>query len=261
MSQAWTVEQLLEHAEWIRKLAHVLVRDPALADDLAQDTWVAALRSPPKQQGPLKPWLATILRNLVRERARGNERRARREQASPPPAAAEPVEDLAQRAEAQRLLVEFVLELPQHYRDVVLLSYFEGLSGPEIADRLGVPEVTVRSRLKRGLDQLRERFDRKYGERKAWIVMLLPLAKRPGDGVGGRGRCHNQHDGQFCEGDRRLDQRRGSGLRRCLVMESRDQSAGSGISGDQERARPLSRTRRAGRCATDCGSRHRGIGP
>lgn len=180
----WTVQSLLEHAEWIRKLAHVLVRDPALADDLAQDTWVAALRSPPKQQGPLKPWLATILRNLVRERARGNERRARREQASPPPAAAEPVEDLAQRAEAQRLLVEFVLELPQHYRDVVLLSYFEGLSGPEIADRLGAPEVTVRSRLKRGLDQLRERFDRKYGERKAWIVMLLPLAKRPGDGVG-----------------------------------------------------------------------------
>ena len=78
MSQAWTVEQLLEHAEWIRKLAHVLVRDPALAEDLAQDTWVAALRSPPKQQGPLKPWLATILRNLVRERARGVSRRRRR---------------------------------------------------------------------------------------------------------------------------------------------------------------------------------------
>lgn len=181
----WTVQALLEHAEWIRKLAHVLVRDPALAEDLAQDTWVAALRTPPKEQGPLKPWLATILRNLVRERARGNERRRRREQAAEIPQTMEPVEDLAQRAEAQRLLVEFVLELAPHYRDVVLLSYFEGLSSVEIAERLGVPDVTVRSRLKRGLDQLRERFDRKYGDRKAWIVMLMPLGKRPGDGAGG----------------------------------------------------------------------------
>lgn len=181
----WTVQALLEHAEWIRKLAHVLVRDPALAEDLAQDTWVAALRTPPKEQGPLKPWLATILRNLVRERARGNQRRTRREQAAEIPQTMESVEDLAQRAEAQRLLVEFVLELAPHYRDVVLLSYFEGLSSVEIAERLGIPDVTVRSRLKRGLDQLRERFDRKYGDRKAWIVMLMPLGKRPGDGVAG----------------------------------------------------------------------------
>ncbi|MBK6940951.1 MAG: sigma-70 family RNA polymerase sigma factor [Planctomycetes bacterium] len=181
----WTVQTLLEHAEWIRRLAHVLVRDPALAEDLAQDTWVAALRTPPKEPGPLKPWLATILRNLVRERARGNERRTRREQAAEVPQTMESVEDLAQRAEAQRLLVEFVLELAPHYRDVVLLSYFEGLSSVEIAERLGIPDVTVRSRLKRGLDQLRERFDRKYGDRKAWIVMLMPLGKRPGDGAGG----------------------------------------------------------------------------
>lgn len=183
-ANAWTIEQLLEHAEWIRRLAHVLVRDPGAAEDLAQETWVHALKSPPKHQGPLKPWLATILRNLVRERARGNERRIRREQSAETPLPVEPVEDLAQRAEAQRLLVEFVLELPQHYRDVVLLNYFEGLSSVEIAERLGVPDVTVRSRLKRGLDQLRERFDRKYGDRKAWIVMLMPLAKRPGNGAG-----------------------------------------------------------------------------
>src|SRR5260370_310211 len=42
------VAQLLQHSAWVRRLARGLVRDDALADDLGQEAWLAALRPPPR---------------------------------------------------------------------------------------------------------------------------------------------------------------------------------------------------------------------
>jgi RNA polymerase sigma-70 factor (ECF subfamily) len=48
-----------------------------------------------------------------------------------------------------------VMELPQKYRTVIALYYFDELTTPEIAARLGVKETAVRTRLSRGRDMLR----------------------------------------------------------------------------------------------------------
>ena len=56
---------LLAHADWLRDLARKLVGGAA-ADDAVQDTYVAALRSPPDPALPAKPWLARVLRNASR---------------------------------------------------------------------------------------------------------------------------------------------------------------------------------------------------
>ena len=56
-------ERLLEHVGWARRLAASLARGHD-AEDLVQDTWVAALRSPPDPGSPAKPWLKSVLRNL-----------------------------------------------------------------------------------------------------------------------------------------------------------------------------------------------------
>lgn len=58
-------EELLEHAAWIRRLARRLVQGEARADDLVQETWLAALRAAPRG-GPLRPWLARVARNFAR---------------------------------------------------------------------------------------------------------------------------------------------------------------------------------------------------
>ena len=63
-------EALLKHAAFLEQLARGLVRDPGLRDDLVQDTWIAAIRSPPRE-GRVRGWLATVLRNAARKARRG----------------------------------------------------------------------------------------------------------------------------------------------------------------------------------------------
>lgn len=182
------IADLLAHAAWIRALAGALVRDDARADDLAQETWIAALRHPPAASLPARPWLAQVLRNLLRMDLRGDRRRRTREEAAHKTAeldgaGADTPELLLTRAQQQRALAGLVIELVEPYRSTILLRFFEGLSAAEIAHREGVPPGTVRWRLKRGLDQLRAELDRSHaGSRQAWQLALAPLGAGAPDG-------------------------------------------------------------------------------
>lgn len=187
---ALSAEELLEHADWVRRLAAALVRNPAEADDLAQQVWEVALDRPPRDPGPLRPWLAGVARNLARMRARTTGRRDRRERAAAGQGE-EPVpspEELVERVEAQQLVARFVLELPEEIRTPLILRYCEGCSSADIGRHLGLPAGTVRWRLKQGLDALRARFDREYGgNRRRWSALLAPLALGRTDLVTGAG--------------------------------------------------------------------------
>jgi RNA polymerase sigma-70 factor (ECF subfamily) len=170
-------EQLLQHVPWVRALAGSLVADPNRADDLAQETWVRALRRPPAAGSHPRGWLASILRNLLRQEHRAGARRSRREAAVARPEAAPPETDVVERASTHRALVELVTELEEPFRTTVLLRYFDELAPAEIARRLEVPEATVRSRLRRGLERLRTRLDAlSGGDRSTWVSALAPLA-------------------------------------------------------------------------------------
>ena len=171
-----TPEALMAEARWLRALARRLVGDPAAADDLVQETWLTALGRGRMDQGPPRAWLAAVLRRLSHTRRRSEARRAQREES--PREVPEPPDpaDLAQRAEGQRLLAEAVLRLPEAYRSVVVLRYTEDLEPAEIAARLNLPPGTVRSRLKRAVDRLREDLDARWGGREAWVTALLPFS-------------------------------------------------------------------------------------
>ena len=168
-------EDLLEHAGWIRALAGRLVGEDD-ADDLVQETWAAALGHGPRRAGPTGPWLSGVLRNLARMRGRSEANRGAREASvasgDPLPSANE----LAQRAELQRRLVDSVLRLEEPYRATLLLRYYEGLTPAEIARRRGEPAATIRSRLHRGVERLRSELDQEHGGREAWAATLMPLA-------------------------------------------------------------------------------------
>jgi RNA polymerase sigma factor (sigma-70 family) len=176
-------ERLLEHAAWLRSLARHLVDDAAAAEDLVQETWLAAIRRPPVLTRPLQPWLAGVARRLAAFARRGEGRRRRRESAQPPPGTAPSTDELVARAELQRQLVERVLALREPSRSTVLLCYFEGLAPSEAARAMGVPAATMRSRLKRALEELRAQFDAEQHEGGSdWRGAFAVFAAKAGSG-------------------------------------------------------------------------------
>src|SRR5262245_5348384 len=114
-------EDLLAHGRFLRALARSLVLDPQRADDLVQETWAAALESPPRHGAALGSWLARILRNLsITAGLREGERAAREAQAARPEAAwtgtaageeADAPDGIAAELEVQRQVFECVQRL------------------------------------------------------------------------------------------------------------------------------------------------------
>ena len=171
------VETLLAHEGFVRGLARQLVTGDADVDDVVQQTFVAALEHPPRSEGGLRGWLATVVRNVVRQRYRAKGRRTRRERVAARPEGVPSTADLLAREVARRTVVEAVVALDEPYRAAIVLRYLEGLPPRDVAARLGVPVETARTRVKRGLALLRTRLDERHrGDRRAWMVVVLPLA-------------------------------------------------------------------------------------
>jgi len=168
------IEILLSHEEFVRTLARRLVIDEHLVDDVLQETWLAALERPPRSTGALRTWLATVARNFVFSTRRDAKRRILRERGARPQEGAPDPAEIVEREAARRCLVESVLDLDKMYRDPILLRYYEDCAPREIARRLGLPVETVRTRIKRGLAQLRRNLDAVYGgDRQSWCLALL----------------------------------------------------------------------------------------
>ena len=172
-----SLDELLADAAWVRRLAAALVSEPADAEDVAQLTFVAAIERPPAKTGERRRWLATVARNVARMMGRSAARRKRRE-ALPEEDAVPSPEALVERAQLQRQLATMLTELEEPYRTTILLCYLEDLTPSQIAQRLKIPAATVRSRLKRGLDQLRARLDRLHASRRAgWLLPMTGLGR------------------------------------------------------------------------------------
>lgn len=170
-------EELLANADFVQSLARSLVRDRHQAADIAQDTWMAALRHPPAAGRSLRSWLSTVARNLVANFYRGEKRRRERESAAYDPERVPSSVEIVEKMELRRLLIEAVLKLNDPYRSTIILHFYEGLAPDDIARHDEIPVSTVRTRLRRGLEQLRGKLDVIHGgDRKSWCLALAPLA-------------------------------------------------------------------------------------
>ncbi|MCP3916775.1 MAG: sigma-70 family RNA polymerase sigma factor [bacterium] len=177
MQEPERTRHLLEHAPWVKSLAHHLIPDPAAAEDAVQDTWEAALRRQPGLDRPLRPWLGRVLGNFARLQQRAASRRLGRERAVAREEATPSAARLVENAELQRTLVDAVLALKEPARSTILLRYYEQESPARIAALQGVPAATVRSRIKRALETLRADLDVSWGGRETWCVAFLPLVR------------------------------------------------------------------------------------
>jgi RNA polymerase sigma-70 factor, ECF subfamily len=151
-------------------LARYLLRDSADAEDAAQECYLRALRHFDTYRGPaMKPWLFAILRNICRgEFARrsgaplnmGGEIEED-EDAAPlwQEAQESPETEILHQGDAE-MIRRLVADLPDPFREAIVLREINDLSYREIADVVGAPVGTVMSRLARARSMLR----------KAWIA-------------------------------------------------------------------------------------------
>lgn len=172
-----TSEQLLAEMGWVRQLARALIKDAAVADDVAQDTWLIAMERQPHTDQPLRPWLARVVRNLVHTGRRSDVRRQQRHSAVDDGRTVRTPAELVEQVELQRAVADEVLALAEPYRSTVLLHFVDGHSSAEISRRLGIPDGTVRRRLKVALDQLRKALaERTDQPKRGWLAALVPFA-------------------------------------------------------------------------------------
>jgi RNA polymerase sigma factor (sigma-70 family) len=147
------------------RTAYVIAGNAADAEEAAQDGFVKAWRALGRfrEGAPFRPWLLQIVANEARNRRRSAGRRAhlalRAATEQPSGGAAPSPEASLLSAEQHTALLGAVNELPDDQRAVVALRYFVGLTEQEVADALGVPAGTVKSRSARALERLRESYD------------------------------------------------------------------------------------------------------
>ena len=182
MSKRPDLDELLLHEAFVRRLARSLVGDEHQAEDLVQDTWVAALEHGPDMH--VRGWLGSVVRRIWSKELRGEERRHRRERESSRVEASELLDEAMALEESRRLVVETLFDLTESLRTCLLLRYFEGLPPRRIARRLGLPVETVKTRLRRGREQLREALEKRSGgDRATWMSAVTALAAPAGGGV------------------------------------------------------------------------------
>jgi RNA polymerase sigma-70 factor (ECF subfamily) len=174
------VDELLTHRRFVRSLAHALVHDAAAAEDVEQETWLRALRSPPAFDAGIRAWLKRVVRSAASDANRRDLRREAREVSAAGPEAQPSAAEIAARLETERRLVEAVGALDEKYRRVVFLRFFEELPPRAIAKKLECPVATVRTQVTRALEQLRRKLDEAHGgSRKDWLAAMAPLALAP----------------------------------------------------------------------------------
>jgi RNA polymerase sigma factor (sigma-70 family) len=140
-------------------LAFRVLRDEALAEDAVQEAFLGLWRSAGSfipERAKASTWILT----LVHRRAVDLVRREQRRRAEPLEGTPEPAVGSAEEAAWLRLDRERVqgalAKLPDQQREAIELAYYGGYTQSELADRLGQPIGTIKSRMFAGLTRLRE---------------------------------------------------------------------------------------------------------
>ena len=143
-----------------------VLNDRQLAEDVTQDVFLRVWRRPwsyDPTRGRFRSWLMSVTRNRAIDERRRVVRRLRSEEPADDRAPELPAPERfydpqleAVLAEERRAVRQAMTRLPPVQREVIELSYFGGLAQIEIAERTGEPLGTVKTRIRLGMQKLRE---------------------------------------------------------------------------------------------------------
>jgi RNA polymerase sigma-70 factor (ECF subfamily) len=149
---------------WLLGVAHAMLRDVAEAEDVVMEafriTW-NSIQPVSGESRAILPYLLRVTRHRAIDRIRSRQRRQRNlaligaVEDRPTVAPTEPNEAAQPGWHLHRQVHAALAELPEEQRTAVRLAYFEGLSQSEIAEALGIPLGTVKTRLRLAFGRLR----------------------------------------------------------------------------------------------------------
>ena len=144
------------HSKTVYRVCFAYMKNPADTEDAVQDTFFQLIKSGPafESEEHEKAWLIRTATNICKNVLRHWWRRH------------ENIEDFYNLPSSENIetddIFQVVMELPEKYKTVVYLYYYEGFPTAQIAEILGKKESSVRSDLRRGREKLREVLREEY---------------------------------------------------------------------------------------------------
>jgi RNA polymerase sigma-70 factor (ECF subfamily) len=153
-------------------LALRIVRDPALAEDAVQEAFLTVWRSAARfspERAKASTWILTFVHRRAVDLVRREERRRSEPLPEDEEAASAPATDEVAWLRLERERVQEALRaLPGPQRETIELAYYGGFTQSELAERLGQPLGTIKSRMFAGLGRLRELLAEPLHESETW---------------------------------------------------------------------------------------------
>ncbi len=140
-------------------LALRIVRDRALAEDAVQEAFLAVWRSAGAflaEQGKPSTWILTLVHRRAVDLVRREERRRADPLDDVEPATGGATDEEAWLRAQRQVVQEALRKLPPEQREAIELAYYGGFTQSELAEKLGQPLGTIKSRMFAGLKRLRE---------------------------------------------------------------------------------------------------------
>jgi RNA polymerase sigma factor (sigma-70 family) len=148
------------HGSFVYGLAMRVIGDKQAAEDVTQEVFVSFWEKPDRYdagRGTLRAFLGTLTHRRSVDYVRREEARRRRETKTLcEPRFSTEVDEQAMQSVTALQVREAVARLPEAQREALELAYFHGHTYRQVADALGIPEGTAKSRLRLGLQRIAE---------------------------------------------------------------------------------------------------------
>lgn len=159
------------HAGFVHGLALRVIGDKQAAEDVTQDVFVSLWQTPDRfdpERGSLRAFLGTLAHRRSVDYIRREEARRRREtRTSNEPAVVSGVDESVLSSLSSSVVRDAVATLPPAQREALELAYFRGHTYRQVAEVLGIPEGTAKSRLRLALSRIAEALHPELSEQWA----------------------------------------------------------------------------------------------
>jgi RNA polymerase sigma factor (sigma-70 family) len=152
-------------------LALRVVRDAALAEDAVQEAFLTVWRTASRfvaERAKARTWILTLVHRRAVDVVRREQTRRTDPLKEPPESGGRTAEEEAWLRLERTRVQEALKRLPDQQREAIELAYYGGFTQSQLADRLGEPLGTVKSRMFTGLSRLRELLEETGHEEEQW---------------------------------------------------------------------------------------------